>query len=94
VRAAKRTCPLQITQTTLRSGVGQVDLDTLLFRPEQRNARLQTMIDEQTEPAGVEVGRFSEQRWAEWNGQFRDDIRRFWRGDAGMLGVFASRICV
>ncbi len=39
------------------------------------------------------VGSFSERRWAEWNGQYRDDVRRFWRGDAGMLGVFASRIC-
>jgi len=41
---------LQIAQTTLRSGVGQVDLDTLLARREQLNARLQTIIDEQTEP--------------------------------------------
>lgn len=40
-----------------------------------------------------QVGRFSEARWAEWNGHYRDDIRRFWRGDSGMLGVFASRIC-
>jgi isoamylase len=40
-----------------------------------------------------EVGSFSERRWAEWNGQYRDDVRRFWRGDDGMLGLFASRIC-
>ena len=40
-----------------------------------------------------QVGSFSERRWAEWNGHFRDDIRRFWRGDEGMLGAFASRIC-
>jgi glycogen operon protein len=40
-----------------------------------------------------EVGRFSERRWAEWNGRYRDDVRRFWRGDDGMLGSFASRIC-
>src|SRR5512144_216615 len=46
---------LQIAQTTLRSGVGQVDLDTLLARREQLNARLQTIIDEQTEPWGVKV---------------------------------------
>ena len=46
---------LQIAQTTLRSGVGQVDLDTLLSRREQLNARLQTIIDEQTEPWGVKV---------------------------------------
>jgi glycogen operon protein len=42
---------------------------------------------------GYEVGSFSEQGWAEWNGRYRDDVRRFWRGDDGMLGLFASRIC-
>jgi isoamylase len=40
-----------------------------------------------------EVGSFSERRWSEWNGRYRDDVRRFWRGDDGMLGLFASRIC-
>jgi isoamylase len=40
-----------------------------------------------------QVGSFSERRWAEWNGRFRDDVRRFWLGDAGMMGLFASRIC-
>jgi isoamylase len=40
-----------------------------------------------------EVGSFSEQRWTEWNGQYRDDVRRFWRGDDGFLGLFAQRIC-
>ena len=39
------------------------------------------------------MGSFSECRWAEWNGQYSDDVRRFWRGDDGMLGLFASRIC-
>ena len=32
-----------------------------------------------------------ERRWSEWNGRFRDDVRRFWRGDPGMLGAFAAR---
>ena len=40
-----------------------------------------------------QVGSFSESRWAEWNGRFRDDVRRFWLGEAGMMGSFASRIC-
>ena len=40
-----------------------------------------------------EVGSFSDSRWAEWNGQYRDDVRRFWRGDEGLLGLFAQRIC-
>ena len=39
-----------------------------------------------------QVGSFSTQRWTEWNGRFRDDVRRFWIGDAGMMGSFASRI--
>jgi glycogen operon protein len=40
-----------------------------------------------------QVGDFSTKRWTEWNGRFRDDVRRFWIGDAGMMGLFASRIC-
>ncbi len=40
-----------------------------------------------------QVGSFSTRRWSEWNGRFRDDVRRFWMGDAGMMGLFASRIC-
>ena len=39
------------------------------------------------------VGRFPGERWSEWNGQFRDDVRRFWRGDHGMAGALASRLC-
>jgi regulator of protease activity HflC (stomatin/prohibitin superfamily) len=46
---------MQIAQTTLRSAVGQVDLDTLLAHREQVNARLQAIIDEQTEPWGIKV---------------------------------------
>ena len=52
------------------------------------------IIAEAWDAAGAyEVGSFSERRWAEWNGRYRDDVRRFWRGDNGMLGSFASRIC-
>jgi isoamylase len=52
------------------------------------------IIAEAWDAAGAyEVGSFSERRWAEWNGRYRDDVRRFWRGDDGMLGSFASRIC-
>ncbi len=52
------------------------------------------IIAEAWDAAGAyEVGSFSARRWAEWNGRYRDDVRRFWRGDDGMLGLFASRIC-
>jgi isoamylase len=40
-----------------------------------------------------QVGRFPGHRWAEWNCYFRDEVRRFWRGDPGMNGAFAMRIC-
>ena len=39
-----------------------------------------------------QLGSFGEERWAEWNSRFRDDVRRFWRGDSGMKGDFARRI--
>jgi len=40
-----------------------------------------------------QVGDFPGQRFSEWNGRFRDDVRRYWRGDAGMAGALASRLC-
>ena len=46
---------MQIAQTTLRSVVGGVDLDTLLSEREQLNQSLQQVIDAQTEPWGIKV---------------------------------------
>jgi regulator of protease activity HflC (stomatin/prohibitin superfamily) len=45
----------QISQTTLRSVLGQKDLDHLLTNREEINEELQAIIDEQTEPWGVKV---------------------------------------
>jgi isoamylase len=42
-------------------------------------------------PGGYQVGSFPWQ-WAEWNGRYRDAIRRFWRGDEGLTGEVATRI--
>ena len=41
-------------------------------------------------PGGYQLGRFPA-NWLEWNDRFRDDVRRFWRGDSG-VGVLATRI--
>ena len=30
--------------------------------------------------------------WGEWNGKYRDDVRRFIKGDAGVKSAFATRI--
>ncbi len=38
------------------------------------------------------LGSFSDRRWAEWNGKFRDTVRRFVKGDPGVTGELASRI--
>jgi glycogen operon protein len=40
---------------------------------------------------GYQVGNFPP-GWAEWNGQYRDTVRRFWRGDAGVLPALATRL--
>jgi isoamylase len=40
---------------------------------------------------GYQVGNFPP-GWAEWNGRYRDAVRRFWRGDAGMLAEFTTRL--
>jgi glycogen operon protein len=40
-----------------------------------------------------QVGSFPGRRWADWNCHFRNDVRRFWRGDPGMTGAFATRLC-
>jgi len=45
----------QISQTTLRSVIGQKDLDDLLTNREQINDELQRIIDEQTDPWGIKV---------------------------------------
>ncbi|MDB5724513.1 MAG: glgX [Novosphingobium sp.] len=41
-------------------------------------------------PGGYQLGRFPS-NWLEWNDRFRDDVRRFWRGE-GRLGDLATRL--
>jgi glycogen operon protein len=40
---------------------------------------------------GYQVGNFPV-LWAEWNGKYRDTVRRFWKGDSGLLSDFAYRL--
>ena len=42
-------------------------------------------------PGGYQVGSFPWQ-WTEWNGRYRDVVRRFWRGDAGLNGALATNL--
>lgn len=41
---------------------------------------------------GYQVGNFPV-GWTEWNGKYRDVVRRFWKGDGGTAGEFATRLC-
>lgn len=50
-----RSATFQIAQTTLRSVLGQSEMDELLAEREQINMRLQQIIDEQTGPWGIKV---------------------------------------
>lgn len=42
-------------------------------------------------PGGYQLGHFPT-GWSEWNDRYRDIVRRFWRGDSGMLPEFARRV--
>ncbi len=51
------------------------------------------MIAEAWDAAGLyQIGHFPGDRWSEWNGRFRDDMRRFVKGEPGIVGAVASRL--
>jgi isoamylase len=57
---------------------------TLMARP---------LIAEAWDAVGLQqVGSFPGMRWAEWNGRYRDVVRRFVRGDPGIAGEVATRM--
>ncbi|MDA3873759.1 MAG: glycogen debranching protein GlgX [Kiritimatiellae bacterium] len=65
--------------------IEQIDEDPIL-----RDVK---MIAEAWDAAGAyQVGSFPSTRWAEWNGKYRDEVRRFWSGEPGRLPTFATRV--
>ena len=66
----------------------------VLWNIELDNQLADTKIIAEAWDAGglYQVGYFPGYRWAEWNGRFRDDVRRFVKGDAGLVGAVAARI--
>jgi glycogen operon protein len=51
------------------------------------------LIAEAWDAGGLyQVGGFVGQRWKEWNGRFRDDVRSFVRGDSGIVPALADRL--
>jgi isoamylase len=67
--------------------VNRISEDSLLFGTK--------LIAEPWDAAGLyQVGTFpGGARWSDWNGRYRDDVRRFWRGEPGMTSALATRIC-
>jgi glycogen operon protein len=66
-------------------------LETLAFDPILGKCKL---IAEAWDAGGLyQVGSFPNWgRWAEWNGKFRDDVRKFLKGNPGMVGAMAQRL--
>ncbi|MFJ9942560.1 glycogen debranching protein GlgX [Streptomyces erythrochromogenes] len=66
-------------------------LELLAYDPVLRHTKL---IAEAWDAGGLyEVGNFPAYgRWAEWNGKYRDTVRRFLKGDPGVTGELATRI--
>lgn len=51
------------------------------------------LIAEAWDAAGLyQVGAFPGMHWSEWNGRYRDLVRRFVRGDHGLIGELATRL--
>ncbi|MBE6350243.1 MAG: glycogen debranching protein GlgX [Spirochaetaceae bacterium] len=65
-------------------------LERIAEDPVLRNTKI---IAEAWDAAGAyQVGEFPGGRWCEWNDRFRDDMRRFWRGDGGLINEVATRL--
>jgi isoamylase len=65
-------------------------LERIAQEPVLRNTKI---IAEAWDAAGAyQVGWFPGGRWAEWNDRYRDDVRRFWRGDPGLVPALATRL--
>lgn len=65
-------------------------LERIAEDPVLRNTKI---IAEAWDAGGAyQVGSFPGGRWAEWNDRFRDDCRRFWRGDDYLAASCATRI--
>ncbi len=67
-------------------------LETLAFDPILADTKL---IAEAWDAGGLyQVGSFpSWNRWSEWNGKYRDDLRCYLKGDGGMAAAAVQRIC-
>jgi len=75
-------------------GGAPMDVPPVLWNIELSRVLSETKVIAEAWDAGglYQVGRFPGERWCEWNGPYRDDIRRFLRGEPGIIGAVATRI--
>jgi len=73
---------------------GPMEAPPALWNIELSKVLSETKVIAEAWDAGglYQVGRFPGKRWCEWNGPYRDDIRRFLRGEPGIIGSVATRI--
>jgi len=90
-----------LASTLCRGGDGKICGEPEVIKrmsndPELKHVKLIAEPWDCSWPDGYLVGRFPScgaPRWAEWNGKFRDAVRSFIKGDEGMKGEFATRVC-
>jgi glycogen operon protein len=81
--------------TTLARENGEYDQGAAFFdaiRQDPAMARMKLIAEPwDVGPNGYQLGNFPP-GWAEWNARYRDSVRRFWKGDRGMVADMASRV--
>ena len=84
-----------LATTLARDARGRFDPDSDFLDAVRQDPVLSTvkLISEPWDigPGGYQVGGFPP-GWAEWNDKYRDVVRRFWKGDAGVIGELATRL--
>jgi glycogen operon protein len=83
-----------LTSAILR-GARDVDMNASLLRAIGRDpiiSRVKLIAEPwDATPEGYRLGQFPAP-WSEWNGRYRDDVRRYWRGDIGARPSLATRL--
>ncbi|WP_406031227.1 glycogen debranching protein, partial [Succinivibrio sp.] len=76
-----------------KTGAPMNDNSTLLTIDAHASLADAKIIAEPWDAGGLyQLGAISGSKWREWNGQFRDDVRSFMRGDSGMVKKFVLRL--